>query len=64
MTQKAQQLISQQTDQLLSKRKVARLLDVSTRTVDRMVQKKLLAKVYIGATVRFRLSEVRALAGI
>jgi len=48
-------------DKLLRKKQVAEMLAHSVRSVDRLVQKKILTPVRILGGVRFRLSEVQAL---
>ena len=47
-----------QTDQLISKKRVAEILDCSTRTVEREVSSGHLTRVKIRGSVRFRESEV------
>lgn len=45
-------------DRLIPKSEAAKLLSVSTRTVDRLCAKNLIEKLYVGGSVRFRLSDV------
>lgn len=45
-------------ERLLSKRQVAELLSVSTRSVERMMARGLLKRIAVGGCVRFRLSEI------
>lgn len=48
---------------LLNKRQASEILGISTRTLDRIVSARDLAKVKIRGAVRFRLSDVLKLAG-
>lgn len=45
-------------DKLITKKKVAKRLSVSTRTIDRMVAEGRLEKVFVGAAPRFRDSDI------
>jgi len=45
-------------DRLISKSEAAKLLAVSTRTIDRLCARDLIEKLYVGGSVRFRLSDV------
>lgn len=45
-------------DRLVSKSTAALKLGVSRRTIDRLVQKGLLERVFVGAARRFRMSEL------
>ena len=45
-------------DRLITKAEAAKLLSVSTRTVDRLSSKNLIEKLHVGGSVRFRLSDV------
>lgn len=47
------------TDRLITKDTAARLLSVSTRTLDRLCSKNLIEKLHVGGSVRFRLSDVQ-----
>ena len=45
-------------DRLLNKKQVAGILGISTRTLDRLVAAGLLEKVFVGASPRFRASDI------
>ena len=45
-------------DRLLNKKQVAEILGISTRTLDRLVAAGLLEKVFVGASPRFRASDI------
>lgn len=45
-------------DRLLTKAEAAKLLSVSTRTLDRLCARNLLPKLHVGGAARFRLSDV------
>ena len=47
------------TDRLITKAVAARLLSVSTRTLDRLCSKDLIQKLHVGGSVRFRMSDVQ-----
>ena len=48
-------------DKLLTKKRAADRLSISTRTLDRMVTKRLIEKVFVGQSVRFRESDIDAI---
>ena len=52
---------SQNGDRLITKAEAASMLSVSTRTIDRICQRNLLQKVYVGGGVRFRLRDILAI---
>ena len=45
-------------DKLMTKKQVAERLAVSTRTIDRIVSMRRLEKVFLGASSRFRKSDI------
>jgi excisionase family DNA binding protein len=45
-------------DRLISKSEAAKVLAVSTRTIDRLCARDLIPKLHVGGSVRFRLSDV------
>ena len=47
-------------NRLISKNEAARLLGVSTRTIDRICSDGLLEKVFLRGAVRFRLRDIEA----
>ena len=59
MSNATQATTEEPSDRFLTKKEVAKLLAMSTRSVDRLCQEDKLEKVYVGSTVRFRWSDVR-----
>ena len=47
-----------QDDRLLTKKEAAATLSISTRTLDRMIAAGKIDKVFVGASPRFRKSEI------
>ncbi len=47
-------------DKLLTKKQAAKRLAISIRTLDRMVAQRILTKVFIGKSPRFRKSDIDA----
>ena len=47
-------------DKLLTKKQAANRLAISVRTLDRMVARRILTKVFIGGAPRFRKSDIDA----
>ncbi len=48
----------QNEDKLITKKQAAERLAVSTRTIDRMVATRRLEKIFVGASTRFRKSDI------
>ena len=50
--------VIQTEDKLITRKMASQRLSVSTRTIDRMVEKGLLEKVFVGASPRFRKHDI------
>ena len=48
----------QYEDKLITKKQAAERLAISTRTIDRMVAMRRLEKIFVGASTRFRKSDI------
>ena len=48
----------QHEDKLITKKQAAERLAISTRTIDRMVAMRRLEKIFVGASTRFRKSDI------